>query len=77
MKHVSIVNTATDQKKSQDDISLFGSWSDRWLMPFNIPKCKTLHIGAKNLHLPYHLKDQQIQEVTEECDLGSHLQQYL
>jgi hypothetical protein len=38
MKPVSIVNT--DHKKSQDDISLFGSWSDRWLMPFNIPKCE-------------------------------------
>ena len=33
----------------QNNLNLVMEWSDKWKLDFNILKCKTLHIGSKNL----------------------------
>ena len=59
----------------QDDITKLTEWSKTWQLSFNAKKCKVMHIGSKNPHHKYHMKDQNGQEteitsVTEEKDLG-------
>jgi len=45
-------------------------WSDRWQMPFNINKCKVLHMGISNPLIEYEIKGEKIQVVEQEIDLG-------
>ena len=35
----------------QQEIDKLLRWSERWQMPFNISKCKNLHIGRTNHYL--------------------------
>jgi hypothetical protein len=52
------------------DLSKLNDWSNRWLMPFNIDKCKVLHI-ARDVHATeYFIGDNKLAAVTSECDLG-------
>ena len=32
----------------QSDIESLYTWSERWQLPFNVGKCKILHIGKNN-----------------------------
>ena len=41
-----------------------------WQLPFDIGKCKSLHIGRHNPHHRYEMKGQQLEQVDEEKDLG-------
>ena len=34
----------------QSDIESLYTWSERWQLPFNVGKCKILHIGKNNLY---------------------------
>ena len=45
-------------------------WSKKWLLPFNLAKCKTLHIGHRNPQYHYRIQDSPICQVSEEKDLG-------
>jgi hypothetical protein len=60
----------TDLRTTQEN--MLESWSDTWLMPFNVRKCKTIHLGTNNPCLPYYLRGLPIQKATEECDLESY-----
>jgi hypothetical protein len=57
-------------------------WSDRWLLKFNKSKCKHIHLGP-NTNIKYKMRESNIQQVTEEKDLGPqhtiwcHLQKVL
>ena len=44
------INADTDAavKQLQDDLRKVGEWSKKWQMPFNLDKCKLMHIGHKN-----------------------------
>ena len=64
------VNNAKDVEKMQEDLRVLEVWSDENMMPFNVSKCKVIHIGSKNSKAKYFLKGQQITESTEEKDLG-------
>ena len=35
-------------KQLQEDLRKVGEWSKKWQMPFNLDKCKIMHIGHKN-----------------------------
>ena len=35
-------------KQLQEDLRKVGEWSKKWQMPFNLYKCKIMHIGHKN-----------------------------
>jgi hypothetical protein len=55
-KHASVDKNATDNQTTQEDINRLESWSDTWLLPFNVPKCKAMHLGVNNSCLPYYLR---------------------
>ena len=35
-------------KQLQEDLRKVGEWSKKWQMPFNLDKCKIMHIGHEN-----------------------------
>ena len=45
-------------------------WSEQWQMPFNIKKCKVLHIGNSNPKIEYEMKREKI---VGSCETGSKL----
>ena len=45
-------------------------WSVTWQMEFNVKKCKIIHIGHNNPHLPYTLNNQTLVEEEREMDVG-------
>ena len=57
-------------KQLQDDLNKIGEWSVKWQMPFNIDKCKVMHIGYKNMNANYKLLGKSLESCSEEKDLG-------
>ena len=63
-------DSAQDISSMHQDINSLASWSNKWQMPFNISKCKFLHLGRSAPDHTYQLCNQTIEQVTEEKDLG-------
>jgi len=42
----------------------------KWQMLFYASKCKVMHIGKSQKKYPYYMNNQQLEEVTQEKDLG-------
>jgi len=38
----------------QEDINILQQWSDKWLLSFNVVKCKILHIGNNATNCIHH-----------------------
>ena len=57
-------------KLLQEDLRKVGEWSKKWQMPFNLDKCKIMHIGHKNKNEKYELLGREIESVQQEKDLG-------
>ena len=64
------VNTNDDSMRLQDELKRLSEWSKLWKLPFNIGKCKSLHIGCSNNRTIYKMDNQELQQVREEKDLG-------
>src|SRR6267154_1638672 len=64
------VDTEEDRINVQKDLDTLGDWARRNKMPFNVSKCKVMHIGKHNNKYNYWLMDQKITETREEKDLG-------
>ena len=54
----------------RNDLCNLYSWSEDWLMLFNLDKCKVMHLGKNNVKSQYVMGGQILQEVSEEKDLG-------
>jgi ribonucleases P/MRP protein subunit RPP40 len=52
------------------DLRRLEEWSTVWEMPFNIEKCKIMHIGNSNMKERYEMGGKVLEEVQEEKDLG-------
>ena len=52
------------------DLEKLHQWSQDWQMPFNVSKCKVMHIGSINCQAEYHLGKTKVSETTVEVDLG-------
>ena len=68
-----IYSTDNNWQYLQNDLFALFRWSLEWQLPFNISKCKTLHIGRTNQAHNYHMNDEEcsVLSVTEsEKDLG-------
>ena len=52
------------------DLQKIAEWSEKWLMPFNLDKCKVMHIGHANQKADYSMLGQDIEETELEKDLG-------
>ena len=64
-----------DKEILQNDLNELMDWSVKWQLPFNIEKCKVLHLGINNPKHKYSIKsgtnnEVLLQEVEEEKDLG-------
>ena len=59
-----------DWHSLQDDLSKLSTWSEKWQMFFNTSKCKVMYIGKSQKKYPYYMNNQQLEEVTQEKDLG-------
>ena len=57
-------------KQLQEDLNRIGEWSLKWQMPFNLGKCKVMHIGYKNVNAKYELLGKEIESCQQEKDLG-------
>ena len=66
------MNVAKDGNTAQlqDDLRRIGEWSDTWQMPFNVSKCKVMHIGHRNPQSVYTLKGTALECTDTEKDLG-------
>ena len=66
-----VVSSIDDVNKLRDDLKNLFSWSEDWLMLFNLDKCKVLHFGKTNSsRCQYSLGGKILEEVQEERDLG-------
>ncbi|KAI8481821.1 hypothetical protein Bbelb_404260 [Branchiostoma belcheri] len=59
-----------DHDTLQRDLEALKVWSSTWQLPFNVDKCKVLHLGSGNNGLNYTLGDQDLLKTEEEKDLG-------
>ncbi|CAH1277366.1 Hypp9585 [Branchiostoma lanceolatum] len=61
----------------QKDLEALRDWSASWQLPFNVGKCKVLHMGNNNNRQIYTLGDQVLEETTAEKDLGVTVDNHL
>ena len=62
--------SSNDNKELQEDLEKLEDWSKRWQLPFNVKKCKSLHIGKRNEHHIYEMDGIKLEQVKDEKDLG-------
>ena len=60
----------SEVKQGQDDLKKIGKWSQDWQMPFNLEKCKVMHVGQGNSKERYELLGKELKTCDEEKDLG-------
>ena len=60
----------TRSEKRTEDLDKVFTWSQKWLMLFNVGKCKVMHIGSSNPKFSYSLDGESLQDVLLERDLG-------
>ena len=65
-----VVDTDKDIMTMQEDLNRLEKWSVSNKMPFNVEKCKVLHVGKKNRRAKYKLSGKWLQDTKEEKDLG-------
>ncbi len=53
----------------RSDLGKVGEWSKKWVMPFNLDKCKVMHIGHANQNADYSLLNQDMVSSDLETDL--------
>ena len=53
-------------RRLQNDIDSLSSWSNKWQLPFNVSKCKVLHIGSCNPCRRYKMNGKQLMHILEE-----------
>ena len=71
-----------DFEMIQNDIDRLCQWTIKWLMFFNVNKCKILHIGKENPNFEYQMEDKDgtiknLTVVNCEKDLGIYVQDNL
>ena len=74
LKHHQIwgrVNCQEELNSLQDDLITLKTWSENNNIPFNVSKCKVLHLGRNNLKATYSSMGSILRETKEvfwECD---------
>ena len=66
-----------DTTSLQEDINTIENWSEKWQMPFNVPKCHALPLGFNNKKEGYTVNNTQIDSVETEKDLGIFIDEKL
>jgi hypothetical protein len=66
------VGTDKEIASLRDDLQRLFDWSESWQMPFNIEKCKIMHIGSKNKQAKYTIEGKELASTDEEKDIKSY-----
>ena len=64
------IDSEDDIKILQEDLIKLEEWSKKWLLKFNVDKCKTMHFGHANPEFSYELNGKKLNRSSEEKDLG-------
>ena len=64
------IESHTDFEILQDDINTLCEWSKKWLLQFNIQKCKVMHCGSSNPKFKYKMHGEDLQTTDTERDIG-------
>ena len=64
------ITNPQDAEQLQEDLDRLVSWSNIWQLPFNIEKCKVMHIGNTNPKFEYSMASQKLEVTSQEKDLG-------
>ena len=64
------VRNGVEARILQEDLDRLVDWAERWGMDFNTRKCKVMHVGRNSLGTEYVMKDEVLEEVEVERDLG-------
>jgi len=59
-----------DVAKLQEALDGADQWSQKWGMPFNVAKCKVMHIGNNNPNHRYTMAGQALESTAAERDVG-------
>ena len=54
----------------QEDLNQLSRWSSEWGLRFNVSKCKVRHLEHNNPRRPYYIRDDLLEALSEEEDLG-------
>ena len=65
--------TCEDAINLQCDLNNLALWTEKWLMKFNLDKCKIMHIGSKNQLHDYLFYDKVLTRSSCEKDLGIYI----
>ena len=71
-----------DFETIQNDLNKLCQWTLKWLMIFNVEKCKVMHLGKNNPRFEYEMTDKDgntkvLKSVEMEKDLGVNVQENL
>ena len=71
-----------DFETIQNDLNKLCQWTIKWLMIFNVEKCKVMHLGKNNPRFEYEMTDKDgntkvLKSVEMEKDLGVNVQENL
>ena len=69
-KLFSAIQNIEDQRHLQHDFVQLHEWASRWQLKFNAKKCKVMHLGRLNRGHRYMMDEVELEEITEEMDLG-------
>lgn len=64
------IRSSVDHDELQRDLDRLARWSETWLLPFNVAKCSTLHLGQGNPKRVYAIQGMPLQQTRVERDLG-------
>ena len=66
-----LIADLSDKNMVDNDLKLLEDWERKWLLEFNVNKCKVLHLNFNgNEHLDYVLKGSELRKTDQEKDLG-------
>ena len=71
-----VINSDQEVTSLQSDLEQLASWSDKWLLRFNMDKCKVMHLGHR-VPSSYYLQEGSVrkllQTVNEKRQLGIYV----
>ncbi|XP_076041896.1 uncharacterized protein LOC143025774 [Oratosquilla oratoria] len=67
------VNSHDNKIVLQEDLCRLQEWSAKWLLKFNMEKCKVMHVGKNNANYNYYIDGFPLQTTTEEKDSGVYV----
>lgn len=67
---IKLMAKAFEFNNLQASLNECSRWSEKWLIPLNINKCVSLHIGSNNARHMYNINGTNLKQVSEYVDLG-------